>query len=69
MDNNLTYIIIGLLIFVIFLIISLSSYLRRITLSGMKSAWSDRDLIREDIQDLKKLIILKIKLDKLIKLY
>ena len=69
MDNNLTYIIIGLLIFVIFLIIGLSSYLRRITLSGMKSAWSDRDLIREDIQDLKKLIILKIKLDKLIKLY
>ena len=54
MDNNLTYIIIGLLIFVIFLIISLSSYLRRITLSGMKSVWSDRDLIREDIQDLKK---------------
>ena len=53
MDNNLTYIIIGLLIFIIFLIISLSSYLRRITLSGMKSAWSDRDLIREDIQDLK----------------
>ena len=54
MDNNLTYIIIVLLIFVIFLIIGLSSYLRRITLSGMKSAWSDRDLIREDIQDLKK---------------
>jgi hypothetical protein len=54
MYNNLTYIIIGLLIFIIFLIIGLSSYLRRITLSGMKSAWSDRDLIREDIQDLKK---------------
>ena len=53
MDNNLTYIISGPLIFIIFLIISLSSYLRRITLSGMKSAWSDRDLIREDIQDLK----------------
>ena len=53
MDNNLTYIIIGLLTFVIFLIIGLSSYLRRITLLGMKSTWSDRDLIREDIQDLK----------------
>jgi len=53
MDNNLTYIIIGLLIFIIFLIIGLSSYLRRITLLGMKSTWSDRDLIREDIQDLK----------------
>ena len=53
MDNNLTYIIIGLLIFIIFLIIGLSSYLKRITLLGMKSAWSDRDLIREDIQDLK----------------
>ena len=53
MDNNLTYIIIGLLIFIIFLIIDLLSYLRRITLLGMKSAWSDRDLIREDIQDLK----------------
>jgi len=53
MDNNLTYIIIGLLIFIIFLIIGLSSYLRQITLLGMKSAWSDRDLIREDIQDLK----------------
>ena len=56
MYNNLTYIIIGLLIFIIFLIIGLASYLRRITLSGMKSAWSDRDLIREDIQDLKKKI-------------
>jgi hypothetical protein len=68
MDNNFTYIIIGLLIFIIFLIIGLSNYLRRITLSGMESAWSDGDLIRDDIQDLKmKLIILKMKLNKLIK--
>ena len=68
MYNNFTYIIIGLLIFIIFLIIGLSNYLRRITLSGMESAWSDGDLIRDDIQDLKmKLIILKMKLNKLIK--